>query len=134
MREQGYKMKTSKDSASAPFELQRFYDTKYEYIQLCPKSFFPFLPSKLRRSKAVPLDAVAEGGPRECLTKVRDVYKGKIGNETFKNSAEERKKVKFGILFAYSISPLPIPWKIDVNHLSDAELSHRSNSVKGAKD
>lgn len=119
MRQRGYKLKTSKDSASAPFELKRFYDTKYEYIQLCPESFFPFLPSKLRLSKAVPLDAVVEGGPRECLTKVRDVYKGKIGNETFKNSVEERKKVKFGILFAYSVSSFRTPWKFDLNRVSD---------------
>lgn len=32
-----------------------------------------------------------------------DIYKGKIGNEPFLNSEEERKKVKFGILFAYPI-------------------------------
>lgn len=103
MRQQGYKLKTSNNPASTPFEPQRFYDTKYEYIQLCPGPFFKFLPRELRRSKAVPLDAMVEGGPRECLIKVMDIYKGKLGKETFTNSVEERKKVKFGILFAYAI-------------------------------
>lgn len=76
---------------------------KYEYIQLCPEPFFQFLPWKLRLSQAIPLESTVEGGARECLIKVKDIYKGKIGSETFKNSVEERKKVKFGILFAYEI-------------------------------
>lgn len=43
--------------------------------------------------------------------KVMDIYKGKLGNETFFNSVEERKKVKFGILFAY---PIDIGWDPDL--------------------
>lgn len=103
MRQQGYKLKTSNNPASTPFEVQRFYDTKYEYIQLCPGTFLKYLPRELRLGKGVPLDAVVEGGPRECLIKVSNIYKGKLGKETFTNSVEERKKVKFGILFAYVI-------------------------------
>lgn len=76
---------------------------RYEYIQLCPAPFFQFLPWQLRLSKAIPLEATVEGGARECLIKVHDIYKSKVGSETFKNSVEERKKVKFGILFAYEI-------------------------------
>lgn len=74
---------------------------KYEYIQLCPPKYQKLLPDDLRNHKALPLEAMDEGGARECLIKVMEFYKGLRGNETFKNSLEDRKAVKFGILLAY---------------------------------
>ncbi|KKY32747.1 hypothetical protein UCDDA912_g07283 [Diaporthe ampelina] len=99
----GYKLQSSKDAASAPFELKRFYDMKNEYIQLCPPAYLQFLPKDLREHGALPLEAIDIGGARECLIKVMEFYKGLRGNDIFKNSLEDRKEVKFGILFAYKI-------------------------------
>lgn len=43
------------------------------------------------------------GDPRDCLMKVIDIYKGRYGNESFINSLEQRKKVKFGMMVSYNL-------------------------------
>ncbi|KAI3399136.1 hypothetical protein diail_7715 [Diaporthe ilicicola] len=108
-RRQDFKLRTSGDPRSASFKLAHFYDTKKEYLQLCPKSFVEFLPralskplpQRLRSNRLDPPEAM--GKPHECLVKVMETYKSKRGTETFRNSLEQRKKVKFGILLAYDL-------------------------------
>ncbi|KAL1866851.1 hypothetical protein Daus18300_006554 [Diaporthe australafricana] len=111
-KQQNYKLRTSKDPSSPPFELAHFYDTKKEYLQQCPKGYLKFLPTRLRTGKLVKsfatigncllLDAMAK--PRDCLVKVMGTYRSMLGSETFRNSLEQRKKVKFGILLAYNLN------------------------------
>lgn len=74
---------------------------KKAFLQLPPKNCINFLPKELRASPVLPLEAM--GDPRDCLMKVIDIYKGRYGNESFKNSLEQRKKVKFGMMVSYNL-------------------------------
>lgn len=106
VRRHGYKLKTSDkaaDKAASTLELKHFYDKKKEYIQLCPRNYLKFLPKDLSDHEALPLESMKSGGARECLIKVMKIYRGFLVNETFKNPVEQRKAVKFGILFAYDM-------------------------------
>lgn len=113
-RRQNYKISTSDNPQSVPFQLAHFYDTKKEFIQQCPKIFVKLLPTHLLTGDLVELFASrsdpnprvrpeAMDKPRDCLVKVMETYKGKQGSETFINSLEQRQKVKFGILLAYNL-------------------------------
>lgn len=101
MCRQNFKLKSPDDPSEAPFEVERFYDMKKKFIQICPPKYLKWLPEELRNHKALPLQVMDVGGARECLIKVMEIYKSIKGHETFVNTLEQRKQVKFGVLLAY---------------------------------
>lgn len=90
----------SKPSKSGPvtYKLSHFSDTKRDYVQFCPPRFLRSLDERL--AQKCRLERLQ--GPRECLLKAKDIYRGDNHEEVFVNTQEKRKQVKFGFLFGYA--------------------------------
>lgn len=96
VREKGYHLAKPATSGGGKLELSRFFDTKTEYMQHGPPRVLRGLGKELAESPFI-----RPQGPRECLSKAVDIYRGTIQEEQFVNSQEKREQVKFGLLIAY---------------------------------
>ncbi|POS74555.1 hypothetical protein DHEL01_v207047 [Diaporthe helianthi] len=95
-----YKIDKCADKNAPKLQLSHFYDTKYEYLQLCPRWMLCFLPDELL-CKDIPLDV--HWRPRDCLWKTARTYKNDRDHEEFHNPLEQRRNVKFGMLVTFRI-------------------------------
>lgn len=76
------------------YELARFFDSKFEYLQHSPPAFFPNLMA---------MSPYLDGPGRRLAGRVKAVYTSQVLNEPFENSLEQRRNVKFGVLIPYLI-------------------------------
>lgn len=74
------------------YDVARFFDTRYEYLQLLPPAYSPqaIYNSPFRTSRA-----------RHAANMIRRIYRSDIMDEPFHNTLAQRQRVKFGILVPY---------------------------------